>query len=119
MFAMLAGYKKNTTVPTPSFGSSVMATTGLQFFRVPPVDFRFEARRYVHYRPVYQGIEPITFHVPATDDYMDIKGAKVIVKVRLKTSGAATPASKSPAPEKFPMAPRPTIAPSSTILPTP
>ena len=63
-----------------------MASAGLNFFRVPPVDFRFEARRYVHYCPVYQGIEPITFHVPATDDYMDIKEAKLIIKVRLKNS---------------------------------
>ena len=61
-----------------------MASVGLNFFRVPPVDFRFEARRYVHYRPVYQGIEPITFQIPATDDYMDIKEAKLIIKVRLK-----------------------------------
>ena len=38
----------------------------------------------MHYRPVYQGIEPITFHVPATDDYMDIKEAKLLIKVRLK-----------------------------------
>ena len=61
-----------------------MASAGLNFFHVPPVDFRFEARRYVHYRPVYQGIEPITFQIPATDDYMDIKEAKLIIKVRLK-----------------------------------
>ena len=63
-----------------------MASVGLNFFHVPPVDFRFEARRYVHYCPVYQGIEPITFHVPATDDYMDIKEAKLIIKVRLKNA---------------------------------
>ena len=65
-----------------------MASVGLQFFHVPPVDFRFEARRYVHYRPVYQGIEPITFQIPATDDYMDIKEAKLIIKVRLKHSAS-------------------------------
>ena len=66
-----------------------MASTGLNFFNVPPTDFRFEARRYVHYRPVYQGIKPITFHVPASDDYIDIKEAKLLIKVRLKnaTSG--------------------------------
>ena len=63
-----------------------MASAGLNFFHVPPTDFRFEARRYVHYRPVYQGIEPITFHVPATDDYMDIEEAKLIIKVRLKNA---------------------------------
>ena len=77
-----------------------MASAGLNFFRVPPVDFRFEARRYVHYCPVYQGIEPITFHVPATDDYMDIKEAKLIIKVRLKNSksghtGIKTPTSRA------------------------
>ena len=63
-----------------------MASAGLTLFQVPPTDFWFEARRYVHYRPVYQGIEPITFHVPATDDYMDIKEAKLLIKVRLKNS---------------------------------
>ena len=65
-----------------------MASTGLTLFQVPPTDFRFEARRYVHYRPVYQGIEPITFHVPATDDYMDIKEAKLLIKVRLKNAAS-------------------------------
>ena len=73
-----------------------MASVGLNFFRVPPVDFRFEARRYVHYRPVYQGIEPITFHVPATDDYMDIKEAKLIIKVRLKHASSSHTGLKMP-----------------------
>ena len=62
-----------------------MASTGLNFFHVPPTDFWFEARRYVHYRP-YQGIEPITFNVPPSDDYMDIKEAKLLIEVRLKNS---------------------------------
>ena len=65
-----------------------MASAGLTLFQVPPTDFWFEARRYVHYRPVYQGIEPITFHVPATDDYMDIKEAKLLIKVRLKNAAS-------------------------------
>ena len=63
-----------------------MALAGLNFFHIPPTDFRFEARRYVHYRPVYQGIEPITFNIPASDDYIDIKEAKLEIQVRLKHS---------------------------------
>ena len=73
-----------------------MASVGLHFFHVPPVDFRFEARRYVHYRPVYQGIEPITFEIPATDDYMDIKEAKLIIKVRLKHASSSHTGLKTP-----------------------
>ena len=73
-----------------------MATTGLNFFEVLPTDFRFEARRYVHYRPVYQGIEPITFHVPASDDYIDIKEAKLLITVRLKNSATGHAGFKTP-----------------------
>ena len=60
-----------------------MASTGLVLFQVPPTDFRFQSRREIKYQPVFPGIQPITFHVPASEDYIDLKDIKLEIQVRL------------------------------------
>ena len=42
-----------------------------------------EARREVKYQPVFPGIQPITFNVPASDNYINLKEIKLEVQVRL------------------------------------
>ena len=66
-----------------------MASAGLELFTIPPTDFRFEARREIHYQPVFPGVQPITFSIPASDDYVDLKELKLVIRVRLTDPAAA------------------------------
>jgi len=60
-----------------------MASTGLVLFQVPPTDFRFQSRREIKYQPVFPGVQPITFHIPASEDYIDLKDIKLEIQLRL------------------------------------
>lgn len=66
-----------------------MASAGLELFSIPPTDFRFEGRREVTYQPVFPGTTPITFSLPPSDDFLDLKNLKLQVEVRLSHSDAA------------------------------
>ena len=66
-----------------------MASAGLELFTIPPTDFRFEAQREIHYQPVFPGVQPITFSIPASDDYVDLKELKLVIRVRLTDPAAA------------------------------
>ena len=55
----------------------------LNLFDVPEVDYRYEASRDVVFQPALTGIQPITFSIPASDDYYDLNELLFQVKVRL------------------------------------
>ena len=59
----------------------------LNLFDVPVVDYRYEAKRYVPFKPANTGKRPILFTVPASDDYYDLNECFLEVKVRLNTEG--------------------------------
>ena len=54
---------------------------------MPEVDYRYEARRYVPFKPANTGRRPILFTVPASEDYYDMNESFLEVKVRLRTAG--------------------------------
>ena len=55
----------------------------LNLFDVPEVDYRYEASRDLVFQPALTGIQPITFSIPASDDYYDLDELRFHVKVRL------------------------------------
>ena len=65
-----------------------MASAGLELFTTPPTDFRFEARREIKYQPVFPGVQPITFNIPASDNYIDLKEIKLEIKVHITDPAA-------------------------------
>ena len=56
----------------------------LNLFDVPEVDCQYEASRDVVFQPALMGIQPITFSIPASDDYYDLNELRFEVKVRLR-----------------------------------
>ena len=60
----------------------------LNLFDVPEVDYRYEASRDVVFQPALTGIKPITFSIPASDDYYDLNELRFQVKVRLTDPAA-------------------------------
>ena len=60
----------------------------LNLFDVPEVDYRYEASREVVFQPALTGIQPITFSIPASDDYYDLNELRFQVKVRLTDPAA-------------------------------
>ena len=59
----------------------------LNFFDVPDVDYRYEAKRWVPFKPANTGRRPILFTDPAFDDYYDLNETKLEIKISLNTSG--------------------------------
>ena len=55
----------------------------LNLFDVPDVDYRYQASRDVAFQPALTGTRPITFSIPASDDYYDLNELRFQVKVRL------------------------------------
>ena len=55
----------------------------LNLFDVPYVDYRYEASRDVAFQPDLTGTRPITFSIPASDDYYDLNELRFHIKVRL------------------------------------
>ena len=55
----------------------------LNLFDMPEVDYRYEASRDLVFQPALTGIQPITFSIPASDDYYDLNELRFQVKVRL------------------------------------
>ena len=55
----------------------------LNLFDVPEVDYRYEGSRDVVFQPALTGIQPITFSIPASDDYYDLNELRFQVKMRL------------------------------------
>ena len=60
----------------------------LGLFDVRDVDYRYEASRDVAFQPVLIGTRPITFSIPASDDYYDLSELRFQVKLRLTDPSA-------------------------------
>ena len=59
----------------------------LNLFDVPGIDYRYEAKRWIPFKPANTGRRPILFTVPSSDDYYDLNETKLEVKVRMNTTG--------------------------------
>ena len=57
--------------------------SSLDVFTLPPVDYRYEAHRFVRYNPTLTGIDPITFAIAQTDDWVDLADSRLEITVRL------------------------------------
>ena len=60
--------------------------SSLDLFSLPPVDYRYEAHRFVRYNPTLTGIDPITFSIPQTDDFINLADSRLEIKVRQTNS---------------------------------
>ena len=60
----------------------------LNLFDVPEVDYRYEASRDVVFQPALTSIQPITFSIPASDDYCDLNELRFQIKGRLTDPAA-------------------------------
>ena len=52
-------------------------------FTLPPIDYTYDAHRFVPYNPTLTGIDPITFAIAGSDDWVDLADSRLIIKVRL------------------------------------
>lgn len=59
----------------------------LNLFDVPEVDYRYEAQRWVPFKPASTGKRPILSTVPASDNLYVLNEAKLEIKIRLNTAG--------------------------------
>ena len=59
----------------------------LNLFDIPNIDYRYEAKRWIPFKPANTGTRPILFTVPSGDDYYDLNETKLEIKVRLNTAG--------------------------------
>ena len=62
--------------------------SSLELFTLPPVDYRYEAHRFVRYNPTLTGIDPITFSIPQTDDFVDLANSRLEIEVRMNNNAA-------------------------------
>ena len=60
----------------------------LNLFDVPDIDYRYEAKRWIPFKPANTGSRPILFTVPSGDDYYDLNETKLEIKIRMNTTGA-------------------------------
>ena len=59
----------------------------VNLFDLPNVDYRYEASREVRFRPALTGLNPISFNIPASEDFYDLGEAKLIIECRLTHPG--------------------------------
>ena len=59
----------------------------LNLFDVPDIDYWYEAKRWIPFKPANTGRQPILFTVPSSEDYYDLNETKLEVKVRMNTTG--------------------------------
>ncbi|CAH3182408.1 unnamed protein product, partial [Porites lobata] len=59
----------------------------LNLFDVPDIDYRYEAKRWIPFKPANTGRRPILFTVPSSEHYYDLNETKLEVKVRMNTTG--------------------------------
>ena len=56
--------------------------TSVELFTLPPIDDKYEAHRFVRYNPTLTGIDPITFAIPQTDEFVDLADTRLEIEVR-------------------------------------
>ena len=49
----------------------------LNLFDVPDIDYSYEAKRWIPFKPANTGTRPILFTVPSGDDYYDLNETKL------------------------------------------
>ena len=59
----------------------------LNLFDVPGINYRYEAKWWIPFKPANMGRRPILFTVPLSDDYIDLNETKLEVKLRMNTAG--------------------------------
>ena len=57
--------------------------SSLELFTLPPIDYRYDAHRFVRYSPTLTGIDPVTFSIPQTEDSIDLADSRLEIQVRL------------------------------------
>ena len=67
----------------------------LNLFDIPNIDYRYEAKRWIPFKPANTGTRPILFTVPAGGD---LNETKLEIKVRLNTAGTGGISSGEGAP---------------------
>ena len=56
--------------------------TSVDLFTLPPIEYKYEAHRFVRYNPTLTGIDPITFSIPQTEDFVDLADSRLEIEVR-------------------------------------
>ena len=56
--------------------------SSVDLFTLPPIDYKYDAHRFVRYSPTLTGIDPITFSIPQTDDFVDLADSRFEIEVR-------------------------------------
>ena len=62
--------------------------SSLDLFTLPPIDYRYTAHRFVRYNPTLTGIDPITFSIPQTDDFIDLADSRLEIEIRMNNEAA-------------------------------
>ena len=62
--------------------------SSLDLFTLPPIDYRYDAHRFVRYSPTLTGVDPITFAIPQTDDFIDLADSRLEIVVHLTNPAA-------------------------------
>ena len=62
--------------------------SSLDLFTLPPIDYWYDAHRFVRYSPTLTGVDPITFAIPQTDDFIDLADSRLEIEVRLTNPAA-------------------------------
>ena len=62
--------------------------TSVDLFTLPPIDYRYDAHRFVRYSPTLTGIDPITFSIPQTDDFVDLADSRMEIELRFTNPAA-------------------------------
>ena len=53
-----------------------------------PIDYRYTAHHFVRYNPTLTGIDPITFSIPQTDDFIDLADSRLEIEIRMNNEAA-------------------------------
>ena len=56
--------------------------TSVDLFTLPPIEYKYDAHRFVRYSPTLTGIDPITFSIPQTDDFVDLADSRLEIELR-------------------------------------
>ena len=62
--------------------------TSVDLFTLPPIDYKYDAHRFVRYSPTLTGIDPITFSIPQTDDFVDLADSRLEIEVHFTNPAA-------------------------------
>ena len=79
-----AGCQTTMTALALHKASSSAVNDAFQMFDLPPTDTSLNASRMLEFTPIFQGINPMEFVVPAADAFIDLNRSYFTMKIRLK-----------------------------------